>query len=372
MASTPQTSGFRASVMPTFQGADPRLFNSYGALATGLQSGVDMAAKLQEVRLKREQQARLAEQAAYEQTQRAGLEETRRLQNLTTERALDQPIWGLGTRYEPTYGDNVLVPQTDDAGNPLQDMPDIMDGSPLMEYQAAPQTGRVAIEIGKDRYGKQVERRIEANPLEAEKFALELARKERDQLNTDREFQLKFDAYELARQKGLIEDIPGTNTYWDWTSGEAVMKQYGPGFVRRENPLQALVDIARASKNPSAGGNPPPATGATGTAITVPAVVPAGAGLPNPNDFKLNFSPRTPLVEPVIVAGAAAGAPVAANTADNADAAKVAASNQKLISMAAAYRGGFLSSEELRKQINLSGYTNDQVNAAFEFVKKRK
>ena len=363
MASTPQTLGFRASVMPTFQGADPRLFNSYGALATGLQSGVDMASKLQEVRLKREQQARLAEQAAYEQTQRAGLEETRRLQNLTTERALDQPIWGLGTRYEPTYGDNVLVPQTDDAGNPLRD---IMDGNPLMESQAAPQTGRVAIEIGKDRYGKQVERRIEANPLETERFALELARKERDQLNTDREFQLKFDAYELARQKGLIEDIPGTNTYWDWTSGEAVMKQYGPGFVRRENPIQALVDVVKASNAVKASNPPPPPE--TGAAITVPAVVPAGAGLSNPNDFKLNFSPRTPLVEPVI----AAGAPVAANTADNADAAKVAASNQKLISMAAAYRGGFLSGEELRKQINLSGYTNDQVNAAFEFVKKRK
>ena len=178
MASTPQTLGFRASVMPTFQGADPRLFNSYGALATGLQSGVDMASRLQEVRLKREQQARLAEQAAYEQTQRAGLEETRRLQNLTANRALDQPIWGYGTKNESTYGDNVLVPQTDDAGNPVLGP----DGNPIMEYQAAPITGEVTVEEGRDRNGNPIFKRTE---MSKEAFAArqqaELDRQERIQ-----------------------------------------------------------------------------------------------------------------------------------------------------------------------------------------------
>jgi len=217
MASTPQTSGFRASVMPTFQGADPRLFNSYGALATGLQSGVDMSAKLQEVQLRREQQARLAEQAAYEQTQRAGIEEARRLQNAGLNRALDQPIWGFGTKNESTYGTNVLVPQTDDAGNPVLGP----DGNPIMEYQAAPITGEVTVEEGRDRNGNPIFKRTEmskeafAARQQAELDRQEKMRMDQERLNLEIErakrekYTLNANGYVFNSVTGAVEKIPG-------------------------------------------------------------------------------------------------------------------------------------------------------------------
>ena len=316
MASTPQTSGFRASVMPTFQGADPRLFNSYGALATGLQSGVDMAAKLQEVQLKREQQARLAEQAAYEQTQRAGLEESRRLQNAAAKKALETVVYDGPITYEPQ-----TQAMFDEDGIAMLNP----NGTPRLENIVG---SNVKVESGRNPVTGVMEyRRTAENPVEAEKRAIDYDLKERAQLNNERDYELRLAAYELAKQKGLMEDIPGTNMYRDWTSGKGVMTIYPEGFVRRENPLQPLLDAAREDrekknlaaredrekKNLSAGGKSPPATGATGTTVTVPAVVPAGAGLPNPNNFKLNFRPRTPLVEPVIAAG---GVPIIATTAE--------------------------------------------------------
>lgn len=202
--------------MPTFQGADPRLFNSYGALATGLQSGVDMSAKLQEVQLRREQQARLAEQAAYEQTQRAGLEEARRLQNLTANRALDQPIWGYGTKNESTYGANVLVPQTDDAGNQILGT----DGNPIMESQAAPITGEVTVEEGRDRNGNPIFKRTEmskeafAARQQAELDRQEKMRMDQERLDLDKEkarrekYILNPNGYIFNSATGTVERIP--------------------------------------------------------------------------------------------------------------------------------------------------------------------
>jgi hypothetical protein len=256
MASTPQTSGFRASVMPTFQGADPRLFNSYGALATGLQSGVDMASRLQEVRLKREQQARLAEQAAYEQTQRAGLEESRRLQNAAAKKALETVVYDGPITYEPQ-----TQAMFDEDGIAMLNP----NGTPRLENIAG---SNVKVESGRNPVTGVMEyRRTAENPFEAEKRAIEYDLKERAQVNNERDYELRLATYELARQKGLIEDIPGTNTYWDWTSGERVQKQYGPGFVRRENPIQALVDAVVNRDNPAGAGLPNPQTATQSIAV---------------------------------------------------------------------------------------------------------
>ena len=251
MASTPQTSGFRASVMPTFQGADPRLFNSYGALATGLQSGVDMASRLQEVQLKREQQARLAEQAAYEQTQRAGLEETRRLQNAAAKKALETVVYDGPITYEPQtqamFGED---------GNAMLNP----NGTPMLENIAG---SNVKVESGRNPVTGVMEyRRTAENPVEAEKRAIDYDLKERAQLNNERDYELRLATYELAKQKGLIEDIPGTNMYRDWTSGKGVMTIYPEGFVRRENPLAAALNAIVNRDNPNG----------TGTILTNPRV----------------------------------------------------------------------------------------------------
>ncbi len=79
MSSTPQTSGFQLSVMPQFQGVDPRLFNFGGALAEGLTSGVNTGGKLQDIQLAREaadyamSQRPMKEQLADIQLQSAGV-----------------------------------------------------------------------------------------------------------------------------------------------------------------------------------------------------------------------------------------------------------------------------------------------------------
>lgn len=168
--------------MPTFQGADPRLFNSYGALATGLQSGVDMSAKLQEVQLRREQQARLAEQAAYEQTQRAGLEEARRLQNAAAKKALETVIYDGAVTYEP----KTQIAKDED-GNDI-----FYQGKPMLENIAG---SYVKVESGRNPVtGVDEYRRTEANPIEVDKFVLE---------QTDREnrSQLERDRFDLEKQK---------------------------------------------------------------------------------------------------------------------------------------------------------------------------
>jgi hypothetical protein len=50
------------SVMPTFQGADPRLFNPYGSLSEGLTGGIRMADEIQQMKLKRAMEDRAIEQ----------------------------------------------------------------------------------------------------------------------------------------------------------------------------------------------------------------------------------------------------------------------------------------------------------------------
>ena len=256
MASTPQTLGFRASVMPTFQGADPRLFNSYGALATGLQSGVDMASRLQEVRLKREQQARLAEQAAYEQTQRAGLEESRRLQNLTANRALDQPIWGYGTKNESTYGDNVLVPQTDDAGNPVLGP----DGNPIMEYQAAPITGEVTVEEGRDRNGNPIFKRTE---ISKEAFAA----RQQAELDRQEKMRMEQERLDLEKEKARREKYTLNSAGYVFNSGDGTYQRvpnYQPVPTQQERMLNKLMGIPDQVQNDLPAG--------TGTILTNPRV----------------------------------------------------------------------------------------------------
>lgn len=113
MPSTPLTSGYRASVMPQVQFADPRLFNPYGELSTGLTQGVKMAEDIQQMRLRKaleereiERERRAQEQAAYEMTQRPLEEQRRRLQIEEMNAKLNQPVWDGSTRrmvrHDPT------------------------------------------------------------------------------------------------------------------------------------------------------------------------------------------------------------------------------------------------------------------------------
>lgn len=298
MPSTPQTSGFRASVMPTFQGADPRLFNPYGALATGLQSGVDMASKIQEGQLRSEQQARLAEQAAYEQTQRAGLEEARRLQNAAAERALDQPTWGYGEKSEAVYGNPVSVAQTDSAGNQIYGP----DGLPLLKQTQGPAIGEVTIKEGRDRFGKPIFSRVEmSQEAYAARKAAEDDRKERLRLESERvALQRDKDQKEWKLQDGyLVNSITGQ------------VKKV-PGWEPVLSPTERALNMLLADKIPGGAGQGGGAGASLNYSNNLPNPAPVDGG-----DFRFYNNTPTRLVEPVIdvPVGSTAPAGIASNYA---------------------------------------------------------
>lgn len=121
MASTPQTSGFPVNVMPSVQLADPRLFSSgYDQLGAGLTRGVDMGARLQDIRLRPEA---MALQKAQERRLLAQIAMEQELQPLRAAELRQGLREDVGSLSEPIYTEApppVPEPLYDDAGNFLR------------------------------------------------------------------------------------------------------------------------------------------------------------------------------------------------------------------------------------------------------------
>jgi hypothetical protein len=238
MSSTPNTEGYRMSVMPTFQGADPRLFNPYGSMSTGMMQGIDAGVRLQDIVLKREQEARLKEQMAYGQAMRPLKEQGMRLENATRQRALEQPVWNGGfteeNQYAPAEPQKAQV--LDENGVPMRDANDNF----IWENVATPDkfVGVKKVERGTDWHGNTITRESTVtNPYEAQKYQEELALK---QATSEREqaAQVSTDEYHRSlastgEQKVDIALMQARNPH---LKKEVIMNSKGQAFERLVDP----------------------------------------------------------------------------------------------------------------------------------------